>query len=43
VKITVQVPTENAAEYLRLIADQLEDDYTSGHWNQDTYWDTEED
>ena len=42
-KITVHVPQEQAAEYLRLIATQLEDDYTSGHWDRYTHWDTEED
>jgi hypothetical protein len=41
--ITVHAPEDRAPEYLRLIADQLEDDYSSGHYDQDTYWETVDD
>lgn len=40
-KITVNVPEENAPDYLRLIADQLEDGFTSGHYDRNTFWETE--
>lgn len=42
-KITVNAPKDSAAEYLRLIADQLEDDFTSGHYDADTNWQSEND
>jgi hypothetical protein len=41
--ITVTVPKSRAPEYLRLIADQLEDDFTSGHYDSVTYWETVDD
>jgi hypothetical protein len=41
-RVTVTVPQDKAADYLRLIADQLDEGYTSGHWSADTHWRTEE-
>lgn len=41
-KITIHVPAgDRVVDYVRLVADQLEDDYTSGHVDQDTHWTVE--
>lgn len=40
-KITVEVPAAEASDYLRLIADQLDEGFTSGLWDSSKHWDTE--
>lgn len=40
-QITINVPTDRAPDYLRLIADQLENGFTSGHHDPDTHWTTD--
>lgn len=32
---------DEVADYVRLVADLIEDDYTSGHTDSETYWDSE--
>lgn len=44
-KITIEVPGDidraDVADYLRHVADQIEDDYTSGHYSAYRHWDSE--
>lgn len=42
-RITVNVPAPAAPDYLRQVADQLEDGFTSGHWEPSTNWNTARD
>ena len=38
VKITIQVKAEDAADYVRSVADQIEEGYASGYVNPHTHW-----
>ena len=46
-KIVISVPDtgdrSDVCDYVRTVADQIEDDYTSGHVDHETYWDIEGD
>ncbi|MGI6797775.1 hypothetical protein [Gordonia sihwensis] len=37
-KIIIEVPAEQATEYLAEIINQIESGCTSGHWDRDTHW-----
>jgi len=41
-RITVTVPAEQAVEYLRRVADQLEDGASAGHENHQAHWESVE-
>jgi hypothetical protein len=38
VKITIQVKAKDAADYVRSVADQIEEGYASGYVNRHTHW-----
>lgn len=46
-KVVVTVPDKasrfDVCEYVRLVADQIEETYVSGYVNHETYWDIEGD
>ena len=38
VKITIQVKAKDAADYVRSVADQIDEGYASGYENHHTHW-----
>lgn len=44
-RVIITVPdhsrVEDVAKYVRLVADQIEERYVSGHVNAETHWDSE--
>jgi hypothetical protein len=42
VRIVIHAPAERMGEYLEEVVSQFENDCTSGHWDAETNWESEE-